>query len=208
MAYSILEGRLLCQTIGLTGQKKPVRDLPRYPSGRHGKTVHAGTNQINFEDGSITENTRVSYLHFISNAQEPSIGNLPRNIFFLTCDAFGVLPPIARLSPGQTVTSLFRLYHQSGRARKGCNQPQAYVQRLFSAPFSSCTRCMHRCWERKCRSTRAECMDDQYRLDREGPYGIGNRMKPQLHPGHDHCRPSRVAQPGRSSMMRTRYLVC
>jgi Phosphoenolpyruvate carboxykinase (ATP) len=57
---------------------------------------------IDFSDISITENTRVSYpLYHIDNIQNPSIGKNPKNIFFLTADAFGVLPPISKLTPAQ-----------------------------------------------------------------------------------------------------------
>src|SRR5207253_10487554 len=55
-------------------------------------------------DASITENTRVSYpLHFISNMHESGTAGIPKNIFFLTCDAFGVLPPIAKLNAEQAM---------------------------------------------------------------------------------------------------------
>src|SRR5690606_24810780 len=57
---------------------------------------------VDFADTSITQNTRVSYpIYHIENIQEPSIGKNPKNIFFLTADAFGVLPPISKLTPGQ-----------------------------------------------------------------------------------------------------------
>ena len=55
---------------------------------------------MNFNDIGITENTRVSYpLEHIDNAKFPSLGPHPKNIIFLTCDAFGVLPPISKLTP-------------------------------------------------------------------------------------------------------------
>ena len=55
---------------------------------------------VNYNDISITENTRVSYpLDFIPGAKNPAVGGHPKNIFFLTCDAYGVLPPVARLTP-------------------------------------------------------------------------------------------------------------
>ena len=57
---------------------------------------------VDFADTSITQNTRVSYpINHIENIQEPSIGKNPKNIFFLTADAFGVLPPISKLTPSQ-----------------------------------------------------------------------------------------------------------
>lgn len=56
-------------------------------------------NIIDFEDSSITENTRISYpLSYINNAKIPSIGNHPKNIIFLTCDAYGVFPPVSLLN--------------------------------------------------------------------------------------------------------------
>ncbi|MDQ3072226.1 MAG: phosphoenolpyruvate carboxykinase (ATP), partial [Bacteroidota bacterium] len=63
-----------------------------------------GTREIDFKDGSKTENTRTAYpIHFIDNALLPSVGDTPKNIFFLTADAFGVLPPVARLSKEQAM---------------------------------------------------------------------------------------------------------
>ncbi len=56
---------------------------------------------VDFDNKTITQNSRVSYpINFIKNIKNPSIGNNPKNIFFLTADAFGVLPPISKLSPG------------------------------------------------------------------------------------------------------------
>jgi phosphoenolpyruvate carboxykinase (ATP) len=73
------------------------------------------TDEIDFASKAITENTRVSYpLEYIKNAIEPSIGGLPKNIFFLTCDAYGVLPPISKLTPGQAMYTIYqRLYCKS-----------------------------------------------------------------------------------------------
>ena len=60
------------------------------------------TNEVDFEDVSITQNTRVSYpIYHIDNIQPGSIGKNPKNIFFLTADSFGILPPISKLTPGQ-----------------------------------------------------------------------------------------------------------
>jgi phosphoenolpyruvate carboxykinase (ATP) len=55
---------------------------------------------VDYKDISITENTRVSYpLEFIPGAKFPAMGGHPKNIFFLTCDAYGVLPPVSSLTP-------------------------------------------------------------------------------------------------------------
>ncbi len=59
---------------------------------------------VNYHDTSITENTRVSYpLEFIEGSKIPAVGGHPKNIFFLTCDAFGVLPPISKLNSDQAM---------------------------------------------------------------------------------------------------------
>ena len=62
------------------------------------------TREVNFHDLSITENTRASYpLEYIPGAKLPAVGGHPKNIIFLTCDAFGVLPPVAKLTPEQAM---------------------------------------------------------------------------------------------------------
>ena len=97
----------------------------------------SGTNKIDFSDKSITENTRVSYpLDFISNAIEPSIGGLPKNIFFLTCDAYGVLPPISKLNPGQAMYQFISGYTAKvAGTEAGISEPKATFSACFGAPF-------------------------------------------------------------------------
>jgi ATP-dependent phosphoenolpyruvate carboxykinase len=96
-----------------------------------------GTNLIDFGFKGITENTRVSYpLHFISNAMEPSIGGLPKNIFFLTCDAYGVLPPISKLSPGQAMYQFISGYTAKvAGTEAGVTEPTTTFSACFGAPF-------------------------------------------------------------------------
>jgi phosphoenolpyruvate carboxykinase (ATP) len=96
-----------------------------------------GTQKINFDDATITENTRVSYpLDYISNAQEPSIGNLPKNIFFLTCDAYGVLPPISKLTKGQAMYQFISGYTAKvAGTEAGVTEPKPTFSACFGAPF-------------------------------------------------------------------------
>ena len=62
------------------------------------------TKELNFKDDSLTANMRCAYpMHYISNASEDALGGHPKNIIMLTCDAFGVMPPISRLSPAQAM---------------------------------------------------------------------------------------------------------
>ena len=132
------EGGCYAKCIHLTEEKEPEI----FQAIRHGALVentkfYPGTNKINFEDASITENTRVSYpLSFISNALEPSIGGLPKNIFFLTCDAFGVLPPISKLSPGQAMYQFISGYTAKvAGTEAGVTEPKPTFSACFGAPF-------------------------------------------------------------------------
>jgi phosphoenolpyruvate carboxykinase (ATP) len=79
----------------------------------------------------------VSYpLNFISNAQEPSIGGLPKNIFFLTCDASGVFPPISKLTPGQAMYQFISGYTAKvAGTEAGVTEPKLTFSACFGAPF-------------------------------------------------------------------------
>jgi phosphoenolpyruvate carboxykinase (ATP) len=132
------EGGCYAKCIHLTEEKEPEI----YHAIRPGAIVEntrffPGTNKLNFEDASVTENTRVSYpLHYISNAQEPSIGGLPKNIFFLTCDAFGVLPPISKLTPGQAMYQFISGYTAKvAGTEAGVTEPKPTFSACFGAPF-------------------------------------------------------------------------
>ena len=96
-----------------------------------------GTNKVNYSDTSITENTRVSYpIDFINNIAEPSIGKNPKNIFFLTADAFGVLPPISKLTPGQAMYHFISGYTAKvAGTEAGVTEPQTTFSACFGAPF-------------------------------------------------------------------------
>src|SRR5205085_4070596 len=100
-------------------------------------TFLPGTNKIDFSCKTITENTRVSYpLDFISNALEPSIGKTPKNIFFLTCDAYGVLPPISKLTAGQAMYHFISGYTAKvAGTEAGVTEPKSTFSACFGAPF-------------------------------------------------------------------------
>ena len=132
------EGGCYAKCINLREEKEPAI----YQAIRPGALVEnvkffPGTDRINFDDGSITENTRVSYpLSYIVNAVEPSIGALPSNIFFLTCDAYGVLPPISRLSPGQAMYQFISGYTAKvAGTETGITEPKPTFSACFGAPF-------------------------------------------------------------------------
>ncbi len=132
------EGGCYAKTIDLSEEKEPEI----YHAIRPGALVENvgfenGTTKIDFASKKITENTRVSYpLHFISNAAEPSIGGLPKNIFFLTCDAYGVLPPISKLTPGQAMYQFISGYTAKvAGTEAGVTEPKSTFSACFGAPF-------------------------------------------------------------------------
>jgi len=132
------EGGCYAKCINLKEEKEPEI----YHAIRPGALVEnvkffPGTAEVNFDDGSITENTRVSYpLPYISNALEPSIGDIPKNVFFLTCDAYGVLPPISRLTPGQAMYQFISGYTAKvAGTETGITEPKPTFSACFGAPF-------------------------------------------------------------------------
>ncbi|WEX09587.1 phosphoenolpyruvate carboxykinase [Chelativorans sp. AA-79] len=90
-----------------------------------------------FHDGSLTENTRCAYpLHFISNASETGRAGQPKNIIMLTADAFGVMPPIAKLTPAQAMYHFLSGYTAKvAGTEKGVTEPEATFSTCFGAPF-------------------------------------------------------------------------
>mgnify|MGYP000217801513 CR=1 FL=1 len=92
---------------------------------------------MDFEDCSKTQNTRVSYpIHHIDNIQETLYANNPKNIFFLTCDAFGVLPPISKLTPSQAAYHFISGYTAKvAGTETGVTEPIPSFSACFGAPF-------------------------------------------------------------------------
>lgn len=174
------EGGCYAKTINLTEEKEPeIFNAIRPGALVENVTFYPGTNKINFDDASITENSRVSYpLHFISNAKEPSIGGLPKNIFFLTCDAFGVLPPISKLTPGQAMYQFISGYTAKVAGTElGVTEPKPTFSACFGAPFLPLHpgKYAHMLGEKM-----QEHKVDVWMINTGwtgGPYGVGNRMK-------------------------------
>lgn len=90
-----------------------------------------------FDDASLTENTRCAYpLHFIPNASPTGRASHPKNIIMLTADAFGVVPPIARLNPAQAMYHFLSGYTAKvAGTEKGVTEPEATFSTCFGAPF-------------------------------------------------------------------------
>jgi len=174
------EGGCYAKTINLTEEKEPEIFNAIKPGAILENVIfYPGSNSVNFDDGSITENTRVSYpIDYIGNAIEPSIGGLPKNIFFLTCDAFGVLPPIAKLTPGQAMYQFISGYTAKvAGTEAGIKEPKPTFSACFGAPFLP----LHP-------GKYAKMLGDKMQEHKVnvwmvntgwtgGPYGIGTRMK-------------------------------
>ena len=132
------EGGCYAKTIDLSEDKEPEIFQAIRPGALVENVIfEEGTNNIDFSNKSITENTRVSYpLSFISNALEPSIGKTPKNIFFLTADAYGILPPISKLTPGQAMYQFISGYTAKvAGTEAGITEPKATFSACFGAPF-------------------------------------------------------------------------
>lgn len=133
-----IEGGCYAKVIDLTPESEPeIFDAIRFGSVLENVVYDRATHQVHYDDTSITENTRVAYpIDFIPRAKIPCVGTHPKNIVFLTCDAFGVLPPVSRLTPEQA------MYHfMSGYTAKvagtemGVTEPAATFSACFGAAF-------------------------------------------------------------------------
>jgi len=132
------EGGCYAKCIDLSKSKEPeIFNAIREGALVENVSFFKNTNEIDFSSTTITENTRVSYpLNFISNALEPSIAGIPKNIFFLTCDAYGVLPPISKLSAAQAMYQFISGYTAKvAGTETGITEPKATFSACFGAPF-------------------------------------------------------------------------
>ncbi len=133
------EGGCYAKTINLSAEAEPEIYATCFKFGTviENMVYDPDTLELDFEDNSLTDNMRCAYpLEQISNASETSLGGQPRNVIMLTCDAYGVLPPIARLTPAQA------MYHfLSGFTSKtpgtevGVTEPTPTFSTCFGAPF-------------------------------------------------------------------------
>ncbi|WP_299009548.1 phosphoenolpyruvate carboxykinase (ATP) [uncultured Tenacibaculum sp.] len=131
------EGGCYAKVIDLSQEKEPEI----YGAIKRGaileNVVMDDKGNVDFHDTSITQNTRVSYpIYHIENIQKPSKGANPKNIFFLTADAFGVLPPISKLTPGQAAYHFISGYTAKvAGTEAGINEPLPSFSACFGAPF-------------------------------------------------------------------------
>ncbi len=139
------------------------------------------TGEVDYSNASITQNTRVSYpIDFIENIQVPSIGKNPKNIFFLTADAFGVLPPISKLTPSQAAYHFISGYTAKvAGTEAGVVEPLPSFSACFGAPFMP----LHPSKYAEMLSKKMiEAGVNVWLVNTGwtgGPYGVGTRMKLQ-----------------------------
>ncbi|MEQ9399154.1 MAG: phosphoenolpyruvate carboxykinase [Longimicrobiales bacterium] len=133
------EGGCYAKTIKLTEEGEPeiYRATQMFGTIIENVVLDEDTREMDFFDGSITENTRASYpIEYIPNAVIPGLGGQPKNIVFLTADAYGVLPPISRLTPEQAMYHFLSGYTAKlAGTERGVTEPKAAFSACFGAPF-------------------------------------------------------------------------
>jgi phosphoenolpyruvate carboxykinase (ATP) len=134
------EGGCYAKVINLSAEAEPeiYATTRRFGTLLENVVVDPNTRLLDLDDNSLTENTRSSYpLHFIPNASDSGIGNIPKNVVMLTADAFGVLPPISKLTPDQAMYHFLSGYtaRVAGTEKGLGNEPAATFSTCFGAPF-------------------------------------------------------------------------
>ncbi len=133
------EGGCYAKTIGLDPKAEPEihATTHRFATVIENMVHDETTRELDFDDDSLTANMRCAYpLDYISNASETALGGHPKNIIMLTCDAFGVLPPIARLTPAQAMYHFLSGFTAKvAGTERGVTEPQPTFSTCFGAPF-------------------------------------------------------------------------
>jgi phosphoenolpyruvate carboxykinase (ATP) len=133
-----LEGGCYAKCVDLTKEKEPeIWEAIKFGALLENIVCYEETSTVDFSNISKTENTRVAYpIHHIANAVEPSIASNPKNIFFLTCDAYGVLPPISKLDAGQAMYHFISGYTAKvAGTEAGVTEPQTTFSACFGKVF-------------------------------------------------------------------------
>ncbi|KAI8855268.1 phosphoenolpyruvate carboxykinase-domain-containing protein [Chytridium lagenaria] len=132
------DGGCYAKCIDLSAEKEPeIFNAIRFGSVVENVVYDKGTRVIDFTDSTLTENTRCAYpIEYIPNAKIPCVGGHPKNIILLTCDAFGVLPPVSKLTPEQVSYHFISGYTAKiAGTEDGVTEPQATFSTCFGAPF-------------------------------------------------------------------------
>jgi phosphoenolpyruvate carboxykinase (ATP) len=175
-----IEGGCYAKCINLTREKEPqIFDAIRFGSVLENVIIDENTRIPDYSDSSLTENTRAAYpLQAIDNIVDPSIAGHPTTIIFLTADAFGVLPPISKLTKEQAMYHFLSGYTSKlAGTERGITSPQATFSTCFGSPFLPLPATRY-----------AEMLGkkiDEHNVQvflvntgwTGGEYGVGNRMK-------------------------------
>jgi len=133
-----IEGGCYAKSIHLSPEHEPeIYRAIRFGTVLENAVYHDRTREVDYRDAALTENTRASYpIEFIPNAKIPCVGAHPKNIIFLTCDAFGVLPPVSRLTPEQAMYHFISGYTAKVAGTEvGVEEPEATFSACFGAAF-------------------------------------------------------------------------
>ena len=133
------EGGCYAKTINLSAEAEPeiFATTRRFATVIENMVCDPDTLELDFSDDSLTANMRCAYpLDYISNASESGLGGHPKNVVMLTCDAFGVLPPIARLTPAQAMYHFLSGFTSKvAGTERGVTEPEPTFSTCFGAPF-------------------------------------------------------------------------
>ncbi|CTQ50066.1 phosphoenolpyruvate carboxykinase [Jannaschia donghaensis] len=133
------EGGCYAKTINLSAEAEPeiFATTTKFATVIENMVFDPDTLELDFEDDSITANMRAAYpLDYISNASATALGGNPKNVVMLTCDAFGVLPPIARLTPAQAMYHFLSGFTSKvAGTERGVTEPEPTFSTCFGAPF-------------------------------------------------------------------------
>jgi phosphoenolpyruvate carboxykinase (ATP) len=174
------EGGCYAKCIDLSEENEPqIWNAIRFGSVVENVVVDSETRAVDYADASLTENTRVAYpVEFIDNAELSGMGGQPKTIIFLTADAFGVLPPIAWLTPAQASYHFLSGYTaKTAGTEVGITDPEATFSTCFAAPFLPLAPQLYArmLGEKMARhGTQVFLVNTGWT---GGPYGVGERIK-------------------------------
>ncbi len=174
------EGGCYAKVINLSPEQEPLIHActRRYGTILENVVMDPGSREIDLDDGSLTENTRAAYpITHIPNAVVPSVAGHPKNVVMLTCDAFGVLPPISRLGPEQAMFHFLSGYTAKvAGTERGVTEPQTTFSTCFGAPFMA----LHPSVYARLLGEKIAAHDTGCWLINTGwsggPHGVGSRM--------------------------------
>ena len=133
-----IEGGCYAKCIDLSPEGEPeIYNAIKYGTVLENLVIDPDTREVNYSDVSITQNTRAAYpLEYIPNVKIPAVGGHPKNIIFLTCDAFGVLPPVAELTAEQAMYHFISGYTAKvAGTEQGVTEPEATFSACFGEAF-------------------------------------------------------------------------